>query len=372
MIRSSRAFLAALLAAQAQGALGEEWPGFRNEVANETWMGSGPASPSAPRRRQVGNGLDASFGLGKGLSLDLSLGLTWIEDTGTALQRRFPPGNEPVLDLGAGLTWEASERIALQVAGGYSPRSRLVSDSAVSYPGVGGQTSADALVAADSSTASAAVAFSYDTAGYSDYETGVDLGLAGRRLDTDQHAVAIRGPGGQAIAADQLAQDLRRSCQGNVRACPRQLLGLLNQRPATLHQLALKAGVVETLWLDTALGLSGSWYLYDRNPTAVGFFQLADAGRGAAFGNGVAMAPLSWSLRPSLARRLGDFLLRAWWEHGAYVQDQGSLDALGLRVQYRWSPAFRVWIAASLQRDRDRENGATSLVNGALGALFRW
>jgi hypothetical protein len=105
----------------------------------------------------------------------------------------------------------------------------------------------------------------------------------------------------------------------------------------------------------------------------VGFFRLAAAGGGGAeFGAGIPMAPLAWSVRPWMARRLGRLLVRAWWEHGAYVQDQGSLDTFSLRVQYRFGSAFRAWIAGSVQRERDPEGGAATLRSGALGAMFRW
>lgn len=377
MTRSARAAVALSLAALAPRARGDPWSVPPTELANEVWLVSGPVSPSARRTGQVGDALDAAFGLARGLTLDLGMGLTWLQDADTALRSQSGRRSDPILDLGAALLWEASEHVALFAAGGWSPRARVIADSAIAYTTASGTpTTADALVAADSSSASAELGASWDTAGDSDFETGVDLGLAGRRYDTRQGIVLLQGPGGQAVTPQELEQDLSRRCQapGSASSCPRQLLALLRpQPPAALHQLAVRAAVAETLWLDTDVGLAGRWYLYDRDPTEVGFFRLAAAGGGGAeFGAGIPMAPLAWSLRPWLAHRFGRLLVRGWWEHGAYVQDQGSLDTLALKVQYRFGRSWRAWIAASVQRERDPEGGAATLSSGALGALVRF
>jgi hypothetical protein len=377
MTRSTRALAILFLAALAPPARGDPWSVPRDEVSNELWLVSGPVSPSSRRTGQVGNALGAAFGVARGLTLDLELGATWLRDANTPLRSQAGQRSDTILDLGAALTWEGSEHLALIAVGGWSPRARVIADSAIAYTSTSGApTTAEALVAADSSSSSAEVGVSWDTAGDSDFETGVDLGLAGRRYDTRQAVVLLQGPGGQAVTPQQLEQDLGRRCQapGRAASCPRQLLALLRQQPATaLNQLALRAAVAETLWLDTDVGLAGRWYLYDRDPTAVGFFRLAAAGGGGAeFGAGIPLAPLAWSVRPWMARRLGRLLVRAWWEHGTYVQDQGSLDTFALRVQYRFGSAFRAWIGGSVQRERDPEGGAATLRSGALGAMFRW
>jgi hypothetical protein len=371
-----RLLLPALLAALPLGApAAQGWLGPRNEAASEVWVGSAPSAPSAGRTRQVGEALDAHFGLGDGLTLDLALAAIWIQDADTALRRQSGERSQPAVDLGAGATWEANEHLTLELAGGYSPRSKLVADSTVAYAAVSGPTSVEALVAARSSSARAEIGASWDSAGDSALEGGVELGLGGRRFDTEQEVVLLRDRQGQIVTPQQLAQDLQRQCQGPSRACPRQLLALLQQpRPrASLGQLALRVAAVGTLWRDTDLGLEGARYLYDRDPTEVGYFSLASASSGgASFGSGIPMAPLAWSLRPFAARRIGAFLVRAWWDHGAYVESQGALDTAGLKVQLRLGRGWRVWAAGSMRWDRDREAGTARSATGALGALVRW
>lgn len=381
MTRSARALLVALLLAPAPRALGEAWWPLQNEVASELWLLSGPVSPSARRTAQVGYALDAALDVGRGLTLDLGLGITWLQDPDTPLRRQTGLRSQAVLELSAAVLWEASEHLALGLAGGFSPRSRVIADSLIAYTDVSGApATAEGIVVARSSSQSGEVVLSLDTAGYSDFETGVDLGLMARHYHTDQELAALQGPGGLPLTADELLQQLLGQCpgqglglgQGNS-ACKRQLLGLLRQQPGALTQLALRGSVAETLWLDTDVGLAGRWYGYDRDPTEVGFFRLAAAGgAGAEFGAGIPMAPLAWSIRPWLAHRFGGLLVRGWWEHGAYVQHLGWQDTFALRLQQRFGPAFRAWVAASVQREHDVEGGAATISSVAIGAMIRW
>ncbi len=372
MTRSARALLVALLLAPAPRALGEAWWPLQNEVASELWLLSGPVSPSASRTAQVGYALDAARDVGRGLTLDLGLGITWLQDPDTPLRRQTGLRSQAVFELSAAVLWEASEHLALGLAGGFSPRSRVIADSLIAYTAASGApATADGIVVARSSSQSAEVVLSWDTAGDSDFETGVDLGFMGRHYHTEQELAAL-----QPITPDELLQQLLSQCRGQgqgTQACRLQLLGLLRRQPAALTQLGLRGSVAETFWLDTDVGLAGRWYSYDRDPTEVGFFRLAAAGgAGAEFGAGIPMAPLAWSIRPWLAHRFGGLLVRGWWEHGTYVQHLGWQDTFALRVQQRFGPALRAWVAASVQRERDVEGGAATISSVAIGAMVRW
>jgi hypothetical protein len=183
-------------------------------------------------------------------------------------------------------------------------------------------------------------------------------------FDTDQRLVAMRGPAGTVVtAAEVLNQCL-------VRKCSQQLLGLLRQRPAAVNQIEARLGITETLWEDTDVGLGGSWYFYDRDPTQAGFFSLMAAGRGAVgFGTGVPLAPLQWRIRPEVAQRFGDLVVKLWLAHGAYVSGEGTSNLLGTRLQYRFARSFRMWLSASWQRDTDAEGNSAAFTQVALGAM---
>ena len=71
---------------------------------------------------------------------------------------------------------------------------------------------------------------------------------------------------------------------------------------------------------DTDLTLSGDYYHYEEDPTQVGFFSVATAGRTLVTGgNGVPIAPLRYLLRPEVVHRFGDFSAKLWVTTGRYV-----------------------------------------------------
>ena len=359
----SRHAFALLLAALAGPALAD-LPG--NSVADEVGVASGQSTPDAPRSGQVSESLWAVLDLGKGWALDLSAGITSIEATRGILGREFGSRGATVLDFGTGVSWEASDHVMLGLSLGLSPSSRLVNDTTVAFTTLTGQTAiANALLEATTRMTSGALLFSYDTAGDSDLESAVDAGLGVNHFDTSQRIAAVRGPGGTVVTADELLNQCR------IRTCSRQLLGLLRERPASVSQVEARLAITETLWEDTDIGLGGSWFLYDRDPTEVGFFSLMSAGRGAiAFGAGVPLAPLQWRIRPEVAHRFGDLVVKLWLAHGAYVSGEGTSDVLGARLQVRLARSFRMWLSASRQRDRDAGGNSAAFNQVALGAML--
>jgi hypothetical protein len=336
-----------------------------NSIAAEVGVASRQSTPDAPRSGQVSESLWAVLDLGKGWALDLSTGITSIEASRGILGRELGSRGATVLDFGSGLSWEASDHVMLGLSLGFSPRSTLFNDTTVAFTTLTGQMAvADALLEATTRTASGGLFLSYDTAGDSDLESAVDAGLAVTHFDTDQRLVAMRGPAGTVVtAAEVLNQCL-------VRKCSQQLLGLLRQRPAAVNQIEARLGITETLWEDTDVGLGGSWYFYDRDPTQAGFFSLMAAGRGAVgFGTGVPLAPLQWRIRPEVAQRFGDLVVKLWLAHGAYVSGEGTSNLLGTRLQYRFARSFRMWLSASWQRDTDAEGNSAAFTQVALGAM---
>ncbi len=337
-----------------------------NSVVDEIGVASGQSTPEAPRSGQVSESLGAVLDLGKGWALDLSTGITYVEATRGVLGREFGSRGTTVLDFGSGLSWEASDHVLLGLSLGLSPSATLLNDSTIAFTTVTGQrVVADALLEASTRVMSAGLYSSYDTAGTSDLESAVDVGLGVRHFDTDQRIRKVRGPGTVVLtAADILSQ-----CR--VRRCSPQLLALLRERPSALTQTEAHLGITETLWEDPDVGLGGSWYFYDLDPTAVGVFSLMSTGRGpVAFGAGVPLAPLQWRLRPELSQAFGGFRVRLWLEHGQYVSGQGRSDAVGGRLQYRFTRDFRMWLSASWQHDVDADGNGVGFGRVGLGALF--
>jgi len=338
----------------------------RNSLVNEVGVASGQSTPDAPRSGQVTESLGAVFDLGKGWAFDLSAGITFVQPTRGILGREFGSRGATVLDFGSGLSWEASDHVLLGLSLGLSPSAKLVTDTTVAFTTLDGQMAvANALLEASTRMTSAALFLSYDTAGYSDLETAVDGGLGVSHFVTDQRIAALRGPAGAVVTADQILAECR------VRRCSQQLLGLLRGLPAALNQIEARFGITETLWEDTDVGLGGSWFFYDRDPTQAGFFSLMAAGRGpVTFGGGVPLAPLRWRLRPELSQAFGDIRVKLWLEHGEYVSGEGRSNAVGTRLQYRFTRDFRMWLSASWQHDTDAEGNGVAFSRVGLGAMF--
>lgn len=368
MRRSSLA-LAAALGMAALPALADEPRSRRVEVSNELAVGTSPPTPTSPRTTQVSAALDGLFEVGGGLSLTASLVALSPRPIAEVPGQQYATKGSTVWTLGAGLVWEIGDHLTLDASGHVSPESELQADSAVTWVTAAGPVSVDALLKSHASSAGGTLAMSYDTAGDSAAETAVDLGVSLEQYATDQKVVEIRGP----RVGSLTAADIQNLCRLRPALCPKQLVGALRGKPASLSQVALQVAVTETLWRDTDLGLAAGVYGYDKDPTEVGYFTLAGGGRaGASFGGGVALAPLQWTIRPSLSQRLGDWTLRLAWQHGTYVSGEGTLDALTARVQLRITRAFRMWATVLGQRDRDGEGNTATTRSLALGALYRW
>ncbi len=358
----NRAHLAALLFALPASALAAA---PKNSISDELGLGAGQTDPHNPRNGQLMDTLSASIDVGSGWSLELSAGLTLVGAIqGNSEQFGSEGGN--TVYFSPGVTYEVSEHVLLGLALAFSPKSKLLADTTVAFTGpLGRTTEADAQLSSTTRSSSVRLSFSYDTAGESDYETGLDFDFGVNHFDTEQHIEKLRGPNGGVVDQAQL----QAYCQTHV--CSRQLLGLLRNRATPLNQTEVRAGVTETFFQNTDLGLSGAYFFYDRDPTDIGFFGLATAGRGmTSFGNGVPLAPVQWSLRPEVTRRFGDFSVRLWLEHGRYVDNEGTTNVLGVKLQYRFSKGFRMWLIASWQRDRDVEDNVTVFNQAALGTMW--
>lgn len=365
------ALLAGTGVARADGA---SFPGG-NELSDELGVASSPPTPTSPRATQVANTLDLLLDLGRGLNLDLGVDTVRLTPT-EAAAGAAPTRGATIWTFTAGLIWELGDHLTLDGSVHVSPAAELTTDFTAEYRYLAGGTvrtdQVDAALVSRSSSAGALLAATWDTAGDSDAETAIDLGAGLEHFSSEQR---LEAPRDRQTGATVTLDELVNSCRLFPGRCPRALVGalLLSRRavPVLLNQFALRAGVIETLWRDTDLGLSGAWYLYDRDPTEVGYFGLAAAGRGGSPG-AIPIAPLLWSVRPSATRRLGAWTLRLELQHGVYASDEGRFDALAARVQVRFTRAFRMWVAAGGQRDVDYAGAVTSVRSASLGALLQW
>ncbi|HTP28047.1 MAG TPA: hypothetical protein VMK12_20640 [Anaeromyxobacteraceae bacterium] len=341
-----------------------------SSVSNEVGVADGQSDPRTPRAGQVTETITGSVTVDRRWVLDMSAGLTATQSTKGAARKVFGSEGGTAVFFSPGITFEANDHFNFGVMGSYSPSSELRADTTVVYqPRAGRTQAADAQVSAITSSWSTFALVSYQTAGVSDWETTLDLDGGITHYDSEQRLVAARDPQGLPLGLEQLKADVRMFCV--TAKCSRQLLNLFRENETPLNQVTVRLGATETVHVDTDLGVHASFYIYDRDPTDVGFYGLMATGRGTSFfQSGLPLAPLQWSVRPEITHRFDDLSARLWFEHGQYVDSEGTMDTIGLKLQYKVTRGLRVWLTASLQRDEDAVGDATLFGQGTVGAML--
>ena len=159
-----------------------------------------------------------------------------------------------------------------------------------------------------------------------------------------------------------------------TKKCGKALLSVLRETPSELDSERVSASVTAIVEQDTDLTLSGDYYHYEEDPTQVGFFSVATAGRTLVTGgNGVPIAPLRYLLRPEVVHRFGDFSAKLWVTTGRYVTGAGdSTSGIGLKLQYKFTRKFRMWATVGGQRDTDEAGNETRSGSFAMGGGYRF
>jgi hypothetical protein len=142
--------------------------------------------------------------------------------------------------------------------------------------------------------------------------------------------------------------------------------------PDRLDFARLSAGVTATVSVDTDLALSGDYYAYKDNPTKVGIWSIGTAGL-MNIGGGVPIAPVRYLVRPEVTHRFGAFSARLWLQGGHYVESAGGVTGgAGLKLEYRFSKSFRMWLNLSGQTDAADDGTSTKAGAVGLGGGYRF
>ena len=333
-------------------------------VSNEVSSNSTQSTETNPRSGNVADALNASFDLSDKWALNAGASLT-AEGQTPALQRgAFGSSGNAVTSFSLGLDWQPSDSWTTGLSFDFSPAS--TQNTGTQIPTGAAGTSADALLRSKSSSFEAGLDLSYDTSGESNLEWSFAGGLSTTHLNTDQQITRARfRTTGVALTPLQI----RDICK-KTKCSPSLLAALLPQTGVTLDSQRLNAAVTATLARDTDLTLSGDYYIYDKDPTQVGYYSVARVGR---VGNGLNIAPLQFSVRPEVAHRFGDFSAKIWVQAGQYVSGAGQNTAgAGLKLQYKFTKAFKLWVTGSGQRDIDQSGTESKSGSLSLGAGYRF
>jgi hypothetical protein len=170
------------------------------------------------------------------------------------------------------------------------------------------------------------------------------------------------------LPASPVGDFVRQRCAANTSqtgAC-----ALVNGASTPLLQVKLGGGYVGTLFDDTDFGLEVLGYLYDRNPSNVGYFSAVNVGRGLELGNGVPVLPLAVSVRPSVLHRFSRVSLKLSYQFGLYAAGQGANHIATLRSNFKLSAHWRLTVTVTGQVDRSAggwsNSGGTALVGATV------
>lgn len=346
------------------GALLAAAPVRASSVTNEVSTSSTQATDTNPRGGTVGDSLNASFDAGEVLTINAGAMLTLQGQTPAQERGAFGTSGSAVTLLSLGADFAATDAFTLGLNLEWSPQSTQFTGTQVPVTSTG--TLANALLRSRTSQLEAGLDLSYDTAGNSPLAWSFGAGVSTNHLETDQQIIRVRTGTGAAATPQQI----RDSCATGRIRCSRALLAALRAQAVTLDSQRLSGSATAVVSQDTDLTLSGDYYVYDQDPAQVGYYSIAAVGR---LGNGLPIAPLQFTVRPEVAHRWGAFSAKIWLQGGRYVAGAGqSTGGGGVRLQYKFSKVFRLWVSGSGQRDVDEQGAETKSGTLALGAGYRF
>jgi hypothetical protein len=310
----------------------------------------------------------------KRLSLHLDGQYTYDAPSAAPAGTNFSTSADNIFLLDLGVDWEATRRWAFGAEIDYSPPSRAASDVPLDYtymaPLQNGSQQSDGQLISHTSSVTGLLSCSFDT-GEGNWETAVDASVSATEYFATEKVDAVWSEAQMRSVTPRAIVDY---CA--THPCPRGSLAALRAEPADLFQAKLSLGVTETIHDRTDIGILGAYYLYDRDPTTVGYYSRIAAGRTAvreaSFGGGLPIAPYLFTVKPTITRRFNRALLQASFQFGQYVSDaQYSYDlTLAAKVQFKVSDKVKMWLKLSGQRDVD-SNGVISF-GGSLAVGTRY
>lgn len=337
-----------------------------SSISDELSMGTTQSTPENPRAGNVADSLNGTFELNEQWSLTAGATVTLEGQTPAASKGAFGTSGQAISLFSVGADWDPNDHVTLGATLDFSPQSTQRSGTPLVFQDPNGTAhQANALINVNSSQSALGLDVGYDTAGESALELSFSGGVTLSKYNTTQTVSEIRfAETNKPADRAQFISHCNRVA-GTKKAC---------SLSAELDSARLSLGAIATIATDTDVGLSGDYYVYQQDPTAVGYFSVGAAGRQTVSGGtGVPLAPLKYLVRPELAHRFGDFSAKIWVQAGSYVSGAGKgTSAIGTRLQYKLTKKFKLWITASAQRDVDLTGASSDSGALALGAGYRF
>jgi hypothetical protein len=313
-------------------------------VGNEVTLGTSETSPGNPRSAYLSDRLWLSTDVRDVVTIRAEGSVTRDAAAAPDGTWSFPDQGGVIFRLGTSVDYYPSNHVALGVEADVSPETETSTSTPVSLPDPRGRMTGYAEILSQTSSWGVGADVEYDSAGDSGFEWVAGLGAGVQTLHSYQRVLSVRSEDGMPVSRDVL------NCSTIDAECSDELAAALRGMAQTVRQVRISANALGTIRERTDVGIGSAYYLYTSDPTAVGYFSLASLGRDQTLGEGLALAPLRFTARPSVVHRIGRLQLGTWFQYGRYVADEGDVLALGLRVQVRIGD-FRVWAAAVGQQD---------------------
>jgi hypothetical protein len=333
-------------------------------VAEEIGVGTTVATSTSPAMESLSNRLGGTWDANDSWQLGFDVGASRSRSTSISAL-----ANDAVItSLSADYT--ANDHWSFRVTAGWSPRITSSSVATIEAEGLpGGMAEADVNVSASSWMTSLGATASYDTAGGGDFEIVTSLSASASYFESEQAITSLREPTGDSFTN----AEMREHCETHM--CSRELRDGLWPQWTQVRQFVIGASVMETAFEDTDLGLDFDYYAYDRDPTEAGYFAVATID-GGYLGEGIAVAPMQFTMSPSIARRFGDISTTASFGYGNYIHALGYEMSTNLRVQVKLQldddRRLKLYAKLSSTWDVPPGDSASQSVSAALGAQLGW
>jgi hypothetical protein len=356
-------------------------------------LGGSGTQPTAdnPRSGEFSSSVAGSIEPSEQWSIDLSAGYRYEGPTAASGSSAFGQSGGNVFALSAGPTWTPNDHWTADLSGSYSPQSTTLADTTLTLQTGRQSVDADAQLKSVTRTWGLAVSGDYDTAGDSAFEHSGHLSFGVTGTTTQQSINALDAKG-RMIDLTSLESAYCTGSKAQSQTC-KHVAALTRDEATTIHQFELGGAYALTLYEKTEVRLEGSYFLYDQDPTQVGYYSLATAGRAATpaegrgstrgggeldFGGGMPLAPLLFSTTLGASHTFGDdhpLRVALNFGYGSYVANEGLDLSLALKVSLKLNAHWKLTLSAGGSESVLNDSGASTASlsgNASLTAKYRF
>jgi len=349
-----------------------------HSVSNELSLGLSEDSPASPHGPHIADQLTFRFELGDDWTLKIGGAYTYDTATGPPEGGAFGTSSAQILTALAGLEWEVSPRVTTYLDVSGSPRATQSFDSILPVE-VGGFTVPVDVLLFNATSSVGVLGGATFVAGGTEFMgtvlqgTAIDVNVGWTLLTTSQRVDAIVDRNQQPVSR-QVLQAICRALPDS-KGC-KAIRPYLKGGEDSLNQVSLSLGLLQPLGSTTDLGLGGAYYLYDQDPTSAVFFTARASSSAFDPSASFPLAPLRWTVSPSLQQRIGSWTLAPSYQFIDYAEGLGTAHVAALRVSLRIDGSWTVWVSGSAQwdllSDPTTDTGTTTLVlSGRVALGFR-